>query len=362
MSLTLGLTGMDPATETALKAAFGAANARLGTRWSLVPDAEAGHVIVDMDSMYGPMSWLRLHASGRRVIGLTSAPRTQTDYRLGRPFDTEQLMALLTEVARAEGVELQADATDTAIPAPVTAPAPVPATPAVPPAPAPPPAAPAHVTEAAAEPTGEAPAAVEAPPQPTGPVAYLSGDTMAAWLQPGALAGRVRYGRGSGPSLLIDASTDTWFGPTPLKAIAAYFEGAVTRSDFEPVEAEAWTRETASAGAAQPLVRLRWLGGLLAGGGTLLPGLDPQDRFQLHKWPQTEREYPRHFRIATQMMKGPATVAEIAQASGVPEADVTDFVNANLATGFATPVVDTPPPAEEAAKSRGGLLGRLRNR
>src|SRR5690554_5404962 len=112
MSLTLGLTGMDPATEAALKATFIEANARLGGHWSLVPDGEAGHVIVDMDSMYGPMSWLRLHASGRKVIGLSSAPRTQTDYRLGRPFDTVQLVALLAGVARAEGVELQAEAAD----------------------------------------------------------------------------------------------------------------------------------------------------------------------------------------------------------------------------------------------------------
>src|SRR5690606_26032966 len=102
-------TGMDPATESALKATFSEANARLGGRWSLVSDADAGHVVVDMDSMYGPMSWLRLHAAGRQVIGLTSAPRTQTDYRLGRPFDTEQLVAVLTGIARTQGVELQAD-------------------------------------------------------------------------------------------------------------------------------------------------------------------------------------------------------------------------------------------------------------
>ena len=93
-----------------------------------------------------------------------------------------------------------------------------------------------------------------------------------------------------------------------------------------------------------------------------LVGLDPQGRFQLNKWPQTEREYPRHFRIATQMMRGPATVAEIAEASGVPAADVADFVNANLATGFAEPVVEVPDAADEAPRARGGLLGRLRNR
>src|SRR5690606_38135549 len=149
-----------------------------------------------------------------------------------------------------------------------------------------------------------------------------------------ALSGQLRYRRDSGPTLLIDAAADAWFGPTPLKPIAGYFDGRVERSDFESLDADAWTREIASAGDPQPLLRLRWLGGLLGGGGALLPGLDPQDRFQLFKWPQTEREYPRHFRIATQMMKGPATVAEIAQASGVPEPDVADFVNPNLATGF----------------------------
>ena len=387
MSLTLGLTGMDPATETALKSAFVEANARLGGRWSLVPDAEAGHVIVDMDSMYGPMSWLRLHASGRQVIGLTSAPRTQTDFRLGRPFDVAQLQELLVAVARAGGTELQAEMADSGTAAAAAAvPPPAPAAPALAPAPEAVEPAPGPAAEAAAEPApveaaGQAPAVPPAPvPMPLREVAadpadaapagdgmqtrpaVPAVDTLAAWLQPGALAGQLRYRRSSGPTLLIDASADTWYGPTPLKPITAYFEGKVDRSDFEPLDADAWSRDIASAGERQPLSRLRWLGGLLAGGGALLPGLDPQDRFQLFKWPQTEREYPRHFRIATQMMKGPATVAEIAQASGVPESDVADFVNANLATGFAAPVSEVPPPSEDAPKARGGLLGRLRNR
>src|SRR5690606_4298353 len=67
----------------------------------------ADHVVVDMDSMYGPMSWLRLHAAGRKVIGLTSAPRTQTDYRLGRPFDTDQMVELLVAVAQGAGTRLE---------------------------------------------------------------------------------------------------------------------------------------------------------------------------------------------------------------------------------------------------------------
>ena len=98
MLLTIALSGMDSATETALRAALSGANQKLGGPWALVPETESQHVIVDMDSMYGPMSWLRLHAAGKRVIGLTSAPRTQIDYRLGRPFDTDQLMGLLAAI------------------------------------------------------------------------------------------------------------------------------------------------------------------------------------------------------------------------------------------------------------------------
>jgi hypothetical protein len=80
---------MDPATEAALKAAFAEANERLSSCWRLLPETQADNILVDMDSMYGPMSWLRLHASGKRVIGLTSAARAQTDFRLARPFSAD---------------------------------------------------------------------------------------------------------------------------------------------------------------------------------------------------------------------------------------------------------------------------------
>src|SRR3546814_1869846 len=75
------------------------------------------------------------------------------------------------------------------------------------------------------------------------------------------------------------------------------------------------------AGDAQPLQRLQCLDALVAGSGELLPGYDPDGCYKLNKWPQTEPEYPRHVRIATAMMKGPATLAEIAGASGMPVAD-----------------------------------------
>src|SRR3546814_16100444 len=59
------------------------------------------------------------------------------------------------------------------------------------------------------------------------------------------------------------------------------------------------------------------------------------------------------------MMKGPATLAEIAGASGMPVADVADFVNASLATGFADIAPNTPPDPAEPAKPT-APFGRLR--
>ena len=376
MSFTLGLTGMDQATETALKAAFGDAAGRI-RGWSMVAENDANYIIVDMDSMYGPMSWLRLHAAGKQVIALTSAPRTQADFRLPRPFDAQQLAALLGEISGIPAETPAAPPAPVVVPSPKPVEAPVripePAPPPVvvappPPAPAPPPPAPVpppvavSAPPAPTAPPASAPAPVAAPAAaapaaaaPEEPLAQAARSTaFSHWLRPGALTGRARYQSGKGPELFIDFTQRQYFGPATLKPLAEYFVVNVGLRDFEQLDDRAWQTATASLGEVQALARLQWFGGLLAGEGKLLPGFDPEGRFVLSKWPQTEREYPRHFRIATAMMKGPSTIAEIAAASSVPAVDVIDFINANLATGFAEPSGD-------GGKS-GGLMDRLRGR
>ncbi|MGH8078995.1 MAG: hypothetical protein ACREP7_00380 [Lysobacter sp.] len=407
MPLTLGLTGMDPATESALQTAFKVANTRLGGHWSLVPEQQAEFVVVDMDSMYGPMSWLRLHASGKAVVALTAAQRTQADYLLAHPFNADSIAHLLGEIAAQTGQALPT-------PAPAPAPAPVvPATVEIPqqsrtdptaslpdvvvellqmdlaqakaaaaaqlaaapaPTPAPTPAPAPVVTAASAAPAPAPPnPAQAADPIPTpaattaAPAAVVaaassaitaSGDGMLDWLVPGRLRGLVRVGSGS-ERLLIDADHRKYHGPPALKPLAGLFDRGFGASEFEIVPAAQWDAAAALLGAPMPLNRLVWFGNLLAGRGRLAPGYDPQRRYRMTKWPQTEREYPKHFRIATVMMKAPATLSEIAEASGVTEAEVADFINANLATGFAEPEGD-PTPAEPAKS--GGLFGRLRGR
>ncbi len=354
MSLTIGLAGMDPATEAALKAAFMEANERLAGRWQLLPETQADHIVVDMDSMYGPMSWLRLHASGKRVVGLTSAMRTQTDFRLGRPFNAESLVALLAEIAGDVAAAPAPAAVDAPAPAAAQAPesasaAPAPAAAAATPAP------PAAPPAAAAEPAPAPEPVAEPEPVAAEPT------TLLGWLTEGSLRGRLRYHRPSGPTLLIDADTPAYHGPATLKPLMQYFEGEVAQADLEPLDDATWQQEVAGAGEPQPLARLVWLGALSSGNGRLLPGHDPGARYTLNRWPQTEREFPRHFRIATAMMKGPATLADIAATSGIAVEEITDFVNANLATGVAEPVPEQPPEPATPVRS-GGLLGRLRGR
>lgn len=390
MSPTIGFTGMDSATESALAAAFEEANARLGARWKLLPEAEADHVVVDMDSMYGPMSWIRLHGAGKRVIGLSSATRTQTDFQLLRPFDARTFATLLDEMSTHTGAaDVPGDAAAAGEPIGTASPTPPPAATAapsptpVPATPAPPPGTVAHATGPAATSPKSALASAStdasperqhqqadkktAPPEPPAPaptptVPVVPQDPVFPDLLAYAVSnGRQRLRRNGSPALLIDPVSRQYHGPALLKPLSAYFDGSLHARDFEALDDAAWVRETAALGAPQPLSRLQWYGALLAGKGTLLPGLDPAGRYRLGKWPQTEREFPKHFRIATAMMKGPATLDEVAAASGVTLAEVADFVNANIATGYAEFVPEPPPEPTEPPKPA-GLFGRLRHK
>jgi hypothetical protein len=210
--------------------------------------------------------------------------------------------------------------------------------------------------------SASAPTAPEPAPAPAvpAPVASERDPVFVDWLIPGALAGRLRYRRGDGPALLIDADTRQYHGPAALKPLADSISGTVHKHEFLMVPATEWPAEAKAAGDPQPMARLQWFAGLLAGHGMQLPGYDPLAKYRLTKWPQTEREFPKHFRIATVMMKGPATLAEIAEGSGVGIEEVTDFVNANLTTGYAEAWRE-PEPSPEPQKP-GGLFGRLRGR
>ncbi len=328
-------TGMEPEEREQLHALFDAANAATGNGFKLGDERQADVLVVDIDSIYGQMTWLRARQNEHTVIPLSAGSRSEPGLTLARPVSE----AALTELMRT----LLADtppAKRSAPSAPATAPATAPA------------AAPVKVAVESV-PVDTQPAQPAPPPPP--PRTPRLGD----YLMPGALSQPVRIVRSGAEPLVLDPETRVYFGPGSLKALLPFCQGDMPESELQPLDAAAFA-EVVKKGGAQPMARLRWLFALVSGEGHLAEGYAMDERFSLSKWPQIEREFPKHFRIATAMMKGPATIAEIAETSTAPIAEVIDFVNANLASGFAQ--VERVPEPEPEQAGKGGLFDRLRGK
>ena len=320
-------TGMELDERDALHAMFHSANDTLGKRFALTAEAAADVLVIDLDSIYGQMTWLKARHGKQHIVALSSGSRADAGLSLTRPVSAEAIAAVLREVPAG------GRSSTTPAPAPVATP---------PPTPTPTPAA-AVVVDA------QPPAAEVAPPPPR----------LGEHLEPGALTAPVRIARAGSEPLVLDPTTRVYFGPSSLKALLPYCHGEMPAHELEPLD-PAQFAQVVKSGGAQPMARLRWLFALVSGEGRMLHGYGLDERYSLSKWPQIEREFPKHFRIATAMMKGPATLEEIAVLSSSPLNEVIDFVNASLVSGFAQ--VDRPPPADAEPAARGGLVDRLRGK
>lgn len=154
-----------------------------------------------------------------------------------------------------------------------------------------------------------------------------------------------------GAELIVDPERNTYYFETKsLKPLQALLQQAADR--WGPVYSETLS-SARTANDAQPLERLRWYAGLIATPGILGRKLARDQRYQLAHWPETEREFPRHFRIARAMLEDAATIEQIAAAAGAEYDDVVDYVNASFASGrlapapLATPTA-SPPPSRRA--------------
>jgi hypothetical protein len=144
-------------------------------------------------------------------------------------------------------------------------------------APAPAPRLPGSVEAGSLSPTTITPApapAAAAPPRER---------SLADWLVPGVLSGRFRFRPASGQPVLIDADSRQYFAATSLKPLATIVDGVVTRDDFQPIDAASWASESAALGAAQPLGRLQWFAGLLAGKGAVLSEYEAAGSLPAHQ-------------------------------------------------------------------------------
>lgn len=354
-----GLSGFSRADEASFSELFKSAARRASTGASLVAEAEAEALIIDADSIYGQMGLMQAQSSGKLLIAITAGSRADADHRLSSPVSEEALAELLGRIGAG---------TARPVPAPTSAAGTTPAPAARPDAKPAAVAAPVPARAAATAPVTAAKAAPQPEPAPasTASVAAASETprteaprerSLFEHLQPGMLGQPVMIERGAAPALVIDPTSRTYLGGASLKPYVEYLSAPIPAQAIKPVPTSRLTELEAQLGGRQPIQRLLWLAALHAGEGQLI-GFDPATRFKLGKWPQIEREFPKHFRIATVMMKAAATVDEIAAASGASREEVCDLLNAYLATGFAEPEQVQASVAAETART--GLLDRLR--
>jgi len=339
-------------------------------QWSLSEGGSSDLLIVDVDSVWGHMDWLRAAAEDRRCAAYTDQPSMRDcELLLNKPLDSEKLIQMLQQVQRGEdaGPGPAPERTTPAARQPAAAPAPRPAparaacesasaaspepeTPARA-APAPKPAAPAAAARDAAPEPDTAPAASAAatpvaaePPASVGALLLSGGISEPALVEDGA----------GGVHLFIDPANNIYRAPPQLKPIEKLLElpAAKLRSvgNDDP--------KVQHAGPEQPIVRLLWFAALCASKGSLAQHLDASAVWKLTRWPQIEREFPRHFRIATAMMKQAGTLADVAAAAKSPVEDVAGFINAYYLAGYVAAEGSEEP--VDAANSTANVLSRLR--
>lgn len=343
MAYKIALVGASPAEETEFRGLLATAAQRLRQTWEVSNERDADLVVVDVDSVFGHMAWLKANGAGKRTAAFTERDSArESDLLLGRPLSLEGLVKLLLMYNLPSGAAPSAAAMAAAAPAappaaaadngyasefspgearvqraPPRAEPPAVEAPRPPPRPAPPPVA-------APAPAPPPPAAVAAPRE-------LS---LADFITQSPLPGPARLVTEGAPDLVVDPGSQTWYSSaTGLRALAPHCARTLTTADWQLLNAAEFAAAKGSA-AAQPYSRLLWFYTLNRSQGELLPGLDRIARYKLARYPQSEREFAKHFRIGTFMMKDYASLEDIAEASGAALNDVIDYVNAYTAVGY----------------------------
>lgn len=362
--LKIALSELEASDADLFRASLGRLVTRLTHHWEWSDLAHADLVIVDMDSLFGHMAWLKAHGTGKQVITFARSGTVHgSDLVLGKPLDDGAFAAVLEQAAQvidtSDFAMRGAESSTPLAPASESVPAPVRVEPAslqlepqhvaVPVVAR---SAPVSVMDLAA--AADVPAAVPVmepePQREPEPDPVNVADMLVR--RPPAAAMRV-----TGCDLIVDPERDVYYADAALKPLKEPLEREPSALRMLDVNALATARQS----KPQPMARLRWFAGLVATPGVLAHGLRDDERYKLTRWPQTEREFPRHFRIATAMMKEAAIPADIAKASGVPLAEVIDYINASRAAGWLGIERDEPPPMEEESQQRGAaLLSRFR--
>lgn len=346
-------TGMEAGEAAQLTALFADVNRRLGNRWKIAENADAANlVVIDIDTLYGHMSWLRAQSQGQSVAALTAGEDADADHLLRRPVSFDALLALLSDKSAPRAVQPAPEPEpEIPAPAPVREPTPEPASATAPVAATPPPAAPVPA------PTLET--APLAPQTPQAPAASKSRKLLDYLTAADAPSGAAALSAPGVPALIVHFARREYLGGNTIRPLLPHAQRSIEPSEWKPLDDTRYDSLKTQLGGVQPLSRLSWLAALGANEGQPPAQLPPDARFKLGKWPQIEREFPKHFRIATTMMKGFASADEIAASSGATLAEVNGFIAASLIAGHAE-VEGIAEPAAPAAAVQKSLLERLR--
>jgi len=347
---TIAVTGASEQDAARISSLLEKHRNKLSTPWENGEAAYADLLVVDIESMYGQMDWLRARSRGRLVVAYTSATEPlEPEFSLRKPVVSADLVTLLNRIAENMG-NGKAEAT--------------PMRPANAESYEAPPAPNAEVVRiaerkpaAAASPIESKPiaAVVEAPAEITvSPVQTHRVDELIAVLD--AADGPVRLVHEGLPSIIIDPVRQRWYAGVALKALWDWAKLPLRRSELIHLNAAEFAAATEIL-SAQPFARLVWFAHLARSEGQLDAGLPADGRYRLTRWPQVEREFPKHFRIATAMMSGSGTVEDIAAQSKAGAGDVVEFINAYNALGYVECEALLP---VTSPGDRTGLLDRVR--
>jgi hypothetical protein len=333
---TIAVTGASEQDAARIAALLERNRHKLSAPWQNAEAADADLLVVDIESTYGQMDWLRARSRGRLVIAYTSAAEPlEPEFSLRKPVVSADLIALLNRLGAGitQGkpeapAPMQPANSETYETMPLRNVTPI-----------------KPVSEAMAAPVS-APAAM--------PDTYLMDELLGVL---DAAEGPVRLVHEGLPSIIIDPSRQRWYAGVTLKPLAGWSKLPLQRDQLIHLDSEEFTKATEIM-AAQPYSRLIWFTRLSRSEGNLDPGLPADARYRLTRWPQVEREFPKHFRIATAMMRGTGTLAEIAAQSTAGVADVIDFINAYNALGYVECEAMLP---VTSPNDRSGLLQRVRN-
>ena len=342
MSKRISLQGAADEDVARLRELLNKSAGALQSDWKFHAGADADLLVIDIDTVYGHMDWLRVHNGSTPVAVFTEHTQfADADLILHKPLTSANLIEILNRVDPMIADRHESEYT------------PDPVAPSVPPARFATPVRPS----APARPVASVAAAPVVPAAPAAPRERRLSD----WLSDGALSAPARLSDDGAPELILDPANKIFFADGSLRALAAYCARVVTREQWQDV-APAKLSELQAGGKGQPYPRLLWLCHALGSNGQLTPGMDINAKYKLARWPQIEREFPKHFRIATVMLKQLATLAEIADLSGAPLTDVIDFTNAYNATGYIE-IEGSAGSAEPVTRDSGrhAILSRLRN-